>query len=97
MCIHGKKSIIYPLETIKFKSSIIIQSKKDIYRVSQAYLPGNYGAFVSINKILSISKNKYYEKKVRKILPPNKQYMRGIHTLNYVKDFTVFDYSNWIK
>ena len=73
------------------------ESNKKIYRISQAYLPGNYGAFVSINEILNISKNKYYEKKIKKILPSYQKNIRGIHTLNYVKNFTVFDDSKWTK
>jgi hypothetical protein len=78
-------------------AGLIQESNKKIYRIGQAYLPGNYGAFISVNKILNISEKKYQEKKIKKILPPNKKYMSGIHTLNYVKNFTVFDYSKWVK
>jgi len=78
-------------------AGFIKESNKKIYRISQAYLPGNYGAFVSINKILNISKNRYYEKKIKKILPSYQKNIRGIHTLNYVKNFTVFDDSKWTK
>ena len=77
-------------------AGFIQESKNEIYRISQAHLPGNYGAYISVNKILAILKNKYQEKKVKKILPPKKT-MSGIHTLNYVKNFTVFDYSTWVK
>jgi len=76
---------------------IIYESKKKIYRVSQAYLPSNYGAYISINKISHILKNKYKEKNIKKILPPGNKEIKGIHTLNYVKNFTVFDYSKWTK
>ena len=75
---------------------IIQESNKKIYRISQTYLPGNYGAYISVNKISDIAKNKYNENKIKKILPPKKN-MRGIHTLNYIKNFTVFDYSKWVK
>jgi hypothetical protein len=75
----------------------IQESNKKIYRVSQAYLPGNYGAYISINEIFYIFKNNYKEKTIHKILPPNKKEIKGIHTLNYVKNFTVFDYSKWVK
>jgi len=78
-------------------AGLIQESKKEIYRISQAHLPGNYGAYISVNKILTILKNKYNEKKVKKILPPKKKTMSVIHTLNYVKNFTVFDYSRWVK
>ena len=78
-------------------AGLIIESRKKIYRISQAYLPGNYGAFISINKILNIFKNKYHEKKIKDILPLYEKNIRGIHTLNYVKNFTVFDYSKWVK
>ncbi len=78
-------------------AGLIRESNKKIYRISQAYLPGNYGAFVSINKILTISKNKYHEKEIKKILPSYDRSIRGIHTLNYVKNFTVFDVSKWTK
>ena len=78
-------------------AGLIQESKKDIYRISQAYLPGNYGAYITVHKILDIVKNKYHEKKIKKILPPSKKNMQGIHTLNYIKNFTVFDYSKWVK
>ena len=78
-------------------AGLIQESKRQIYRISQAYLPGNYGAFISINKILNIFKNKYYEKKIKDVLPLYEKNIRGIHTLNYVKNFTVFDYSKWVK
>ena len=78
-------------------AGLIQESKKKIYRVSQAYLPGKYGAFISINKVLSIFKNKYNEKKLKNILPFFEKDIEGIHTLNYVNKFTVFDYSKWIK
>ena len=78
-------------------AGLIQESSKKIYRISQAYLPGNYGAFISVNKILNISEKDYKEKKIKKILPPYKKSMSGIHTLNYVKNFTVFDYSKWVK
>jgi len=76
----------------------LIQEKKGrIYRVSQAYISGNYGAYISINKVLNILKNKYHEKKIKSIFPFSKKNIKGIHTLNYVKNFTVFDYSKWKK
>lgn len=78
-------------------AGLIQDSKKNIYRISQAYLPGNYGAYVSINKIVAITKSTYREKKIKKILPPHKKSMQGIHTLNYAKNFTIFDYSKWVK
>ena len=76
-------------------AGLIQESNKKIYRISQAYLPGNYGAFISVNKILSAKKNKYKEKKIKNILPMYDKNVRGVHTLNYVKNFTVFDYSKW--
>ncbi len=76
-------------------AGLIIESKKKIYRISQAYLPGNYGAFISFNEIKNIFKKKYNEKKIKNIFPAYDKSIRGIHTLNYVKNFTVFDYSKW--
>lgn len=78
-------------------AGLIKESNKKIYRISQAYLPGNYGAFISVNKILSIIKNKYIEKKINKIFPTHEKNLKGIHTLSYVKNFTAFDYSKWVK
>ena len=78
-------------------AGLIQESNKKIYRISQAYLPGNYGAYISVNKILSINNNIFKEKKIKKILPFNKKKIKGIHTLNYTKNFTVFDYSSWTK
>ena len=78
-------------------AGLIKESNKSIYRISQAYVPGNYGAFISVNKISNILKNKYKEEKIRMILPNYEKNIRGIHTLNYVKNFTVFDYSKWVK
>ena len=78
-------------------AGLIQEQKKKIYRISQAYMSGNYGAYISVSKILNISKNKYREKKIKSILPSSNKKIRGIHTLNYVKNFTVFDYSSWVK
>mgnify|MGYP006092504589 CR=1 FL=1 len=78
-------------------AGLIKESNNRIFRISQAYLPGNYGAFISINKILSILKNKYQERNIKKISPVHEKNIKGIHTLNYAKNFTVFDYSKWIK
>jgi len=77
-------------------AGLIKESNKEIYRISQAYLPGNYGAFISVNKILNILKDGYNERSIRKIFPTHKKNIKGIHTLNYVKNFTVFDYSKWV-
>ena len=77
-------------------AGLIKESNKEIYRISQAYLPGNYGAFISVNKILNILKDGYNERTIRKIFPTHKKNIKGIHTLNYVKNFTVFDYSKWV-
>jgi len=76
-------------------AGLIQESNKKIYRISQAYLPGNYGAFISVNKIANIIKQKYYEKKIKNIFPYFEKNIKGMHTLNYVKNFTVFDYSKW--
>ena len=78
-------------------AGLVQESNKKIYRISQAYLPGNYGAYISVNKVLNIFKNKYSEKKIKNIFPFSKKNIKNIHTLNYVKNFTVFDYSKWIK
>ena len=78
-------------------AGLIQEPKKKIYRISQANMPGNYGDYIKVNKILKVSKNKYHEKKIKNIFPFSKKNIRGIHTLNYVKNFTVFDYSKWIK
>ena len=77
-------------------AGLIKESNKNIYRISQAYLPGNYGAYISVNKIISIFKKKYYEKKIKNILPTHEKNIKGIHSLSYVKNFTVFDYSKWV-
>ena len=76
---------------------LIKESNKNIYRISQAHLPGKYGAFVSINKILNFSKNNYFENNVKDIFLSHDKNIEGIHTLNYAKNFTVFDYSKWEK
>ena len=77
-------------------AGLIKESNKKIYRISQAYLPGNYGAFISVNKILNILRDGYNERSIKKIFPTYKKNIKGIHTLNYVKNFTVFDYSKWV-
>jgi len=78
-------------------AGLIKESYKNIYRISQAQLPGNYGAFISINKILNISKRNFFEKRIKNILPSHDKHIEGIHTLNYAKNFTVFDCSKWKK
>ena len=75
----------------------LIQESKKNYRVSQAYLPGKYGAFISVSEILNILKNKYKERKVKKNFTFPEKNIEGIHTLNYINNFTVFDYSKWVK
>ena len=92
-----KTSPILKSNILGRNAGLIQESNKKIYRISQAYLPGNYGAFVSISKILDIKKNKYNEKKIKTILPIFEKNIKGIHTLNYAKNFTVFDYSKWKK
>ena len=65
------------------------------YRVSQSYLPGRYGAGVFINKIKNISVKNYNESVEKKYFPKIFSKIKGIHTLNSVKNFTVFDISKW--
>jgi len=78
-------------------AGLIQESKNKIYRISQAYLPGKYGAFISVNKILNISKSKYDEREIIMKNSFSDKSIKGIHTLNYIKNFTVFDYSKWVK
>lgn len=71
------------------------KSKKSKYRVSQSYLPGRYGAGVFINRINDISTTSYNENIEKKIFPNLFSKKKGIHTLNSVENFTVFDTSKW--
>lgn len=72
-----------------------IETNKRKYRVSQSYLPGRYGAGIFINQIKNISEKNYNESVEKKYFPKIFSEIKGIHTLNSVKNFTVFDFSRW--
>ena len=72
-----------------------IETNKRKYRVSQSYLPGRYGAGIFINQIKNISGKNYNESVEKKYFPKIFSEIKGIHTLNSVKNFTVFDFSRW--
>lgn len=71
------------------------ENKKNKFRVSQSYLPGRYGAGIFINKINNISHKSYNETVEKKYFPKIFSKIKGIHTLNSVNEFTVFDSSEW--
>lgn len=75
----------------------LINENKNIFRVSQSYLPGRYGAGIFVNKIHSITETGYKEKTVKNIFPGYLDKIKGIHSLNSLHKFTVLDYSKWKK
>lgn len=72
-----------------------IDDRKNKFRICQSYLPGRYGAGIFINKINTISKKDYNETIEKKYFPKIFSNIKGIHTLNSIDEFTVFDTSKW--
>ncbi len=71
------------------------EDKKNSYRVCQSYLPGRYGAGIFINRINKITNKSYDEIVEKKYFPNIFSKIKGIHTLDSVDNFTVFDSSKW--
>ena len=92
---NWKKIKILKNSVLLGRNAGYFEDKKNKFRVSQSYLPGRYGAGVFINKINKITNKSYNETIEKKYFPKIFSKIKGIHTLNSVDEFTVFDSSKW--
>ncbi len=74
----------------------IIEFDGNIYRVGQNS-ESHYGQSITLNKILELSENKYFEIKEKDIdIPRDCTYNRGIHTINDDGGIIVFDAKRFV-
>jgi hypothetical protein len=86
---HPLNPIVSDIRTARPAGNIFIQDGK-ICRPSQN-CAGRYGIGFNINHITKLTENEYEETLLSKINPDWDKKLRGTHTLNFDRDFTVID------
>jgi hypothetical protein len=86
---HPLNPVVSDIRTARPAGKIFIQDGK-ICRPSQN-CAGRYGVGFNINHITKLTENEYEESVINEVKPLWDRMLRGTHTLNFDKDFTVID------
>lgn len=86
---HPCNPVVTDVRTARPAGKIFIHDGK-IYRPSQD-CAGRYGKAFNINRIVTLTEKYYEEVKVIKVEPDWDRKLKGTHTLNFDKGFTVID------
>jgi hypothetical protein len=86
---HPLNPVVSDIRTARPAGKIFIQDGK-ICRPSQN-CAGRYGVGFNINQITKLTENEYEESVINDVKPLWDRQLRGTHTLNFDKDFTVID------
>lgn len=86
---HPNNPIVSDARRARSAGAIFVQDDK-IYRPSQD-CSGRYGNAFNINQILTLNETEYEETRVLKVEPSWDNKLKGAHTFNFDKNFTVID------
>jgi len=86
---HRLNPIVSDIRTARPAGRIFLRDG-EIYRPSQN-CAGRYGVAFNLNRITKLSESEYEETLVAEIKPVWDKKLKGVHTLNSDKDFTVID------
>ena len=86
---HPNNPIVSDARRARSAGAIFVQDDK-IYRPSQD-CSGRYGNAFNINQILTLNETEYEETRVLKVEPLWDNKLKGAHTFNFDKNFTVID------
>ena len=86
---HARNPIVSDVRSAR-PAGRLFWSNDELYRPSQDSSL-RYGYATTINKVISLSPRTYHEEEVGKLLPDWDGQVIGVHTLNFLDDFTVID------
>ena len=86
---HPLNPIVSDISTARPAGNLFIQDGK-IYRPSQN-CSGRYGIGFNINLVTKLTENEYEETLINEVKPLWNKKLKGTHTINFDKDFTVID------
>lgn len=92
---HPLNPVVSDIRTARPAGKIFIEDGK-ICRPSQN-CAGRYGVGFNINHITKLTENEYEEFVISEVKPSWDKKLRGTHTLNFDKDFTVIDVYSFRK
>ena len=88
---HRLNPVIIGTENSRNAGSIFIDKNGNFIRPSQAYSEDIYGRYINLSKIINLDLNQYKETIIEKIMPNQKDNIKGFHHINKYGNKFVID------